>query len=233
MLRALTFLMIFSALTLAVGCQKGTEIPSVTAPAPATSIGNRPQSSMDQAAMLEVAAKGDTAGVKSWLERGVDVNMRGADRNTPIMEAAYGGHLETVKLLLDHGADLSAKKNDGATVVGLAGGHREIEELFANVSQLVAAAAKGDNKTLTQLIDKGTPVNGLDQNGQSALSEAAWNGHLETVKLLLDRGANASIKKADGETPSNLARAQKHLEVVKLLDEALAKKSAGRATDGK
>src|SRR5450432_784529 len=72
------------------------------------------QLSSQEVEMLQVAAKGDNARVNELLERGVDVNMRGNDRNTPLMEAAYAGHFETVKLLLDHGADLSAKKNDGA-----------------------------------------------------------------------------------------------------------------------
>jgi len=176
--------------------------------------------------MLQVAARGDNARVKELLDKGVSVNMRGTDRNTPIMEAAYAGHLETVKLLLDHGADLSAKKNDGATPGGLAHG-KEVIEMFRNVSALVDASTKGNAQALKDLTDKGTPINGLDQFGHSALTEASYGGKTEIVKLLLEKGADPSIKKSDGETPLSLATGQKHDDIVKLLNDAIAKQSKG------
>jgi hypothetical protein len=186
------------------------------------------QLSPQEAEMLQVAAKGDTARVKELLNKGVDVNMRGNDRNTPIMEAAYGGHLDTVKLLLDRGADLSAKKNDGADTRGLAHGN-EVIEVIKNVSTLVDAAAKGNTQELQELINKGTPVNGLDKFGHSALTEACYGGQTQVVKLLLEKGADPTIKKSDGVTPLNLTDGQKHPDIVKLLNEAIAKQSKDAA----
>ena len=227
--RLLLYASILTCLFAFAGCQKGTEVNTASAPNKQTK-----QLTRAQIRMLEVAAAGDTAAVKELLDAGVDVNMRGNDNNTPIMEAAFAGKLETVKLLLDHGADLSAKKNDGETVVALGGGHADIVVLFKNVSAIVVSAGKGDNKSISELIAKGTPVNGLDQFGQSALTEAAWNGHKETVKLLLENNADPNIKKADGEPPINLARAQKHQEIVTMLEQAIAKRSEAKASaDGK
>lgn len=221
MLRVLTLSLLIICAVILAGCQDGTE-PNAPASKPGES---KPQLTRAETAMLEEAAHGNTAAVKGWLEKGVDVNMRGNGNNTPIMEAAFAGQMETVKLLLDHGADLSAKKNDGETVVTLGGGHKDIADLFRNVSALVAAAGKGDNTAVKDLVDKGTPVNGLDPQGQSALTEAAWNGKTETVKLLLEKGANPNIKKADGQTPLSLATAQKHQDIVALLNSASAKGS--------
>lgn len=223
MLRVLRLTLLFAFLSILAGCQEGTERPH--APEPAKGAESRPQLTRAEIAMLLAAASGDTAAVGGWLDKGVDVNMRGGDRNTPIMEAAFAGHLETVKLLLDHGADLSARKNDGETVITLGAGHQDIADLFKTVSALVEAVSKGDNKTVKELIEKGTPVNGLDQHGQSALTEACWNGRTETVKLLLGKGADPNIKKADGQSPLNLAMAQKHQAIVALLNEAIAKRS--------
>jgi uncharacterized protein len=215
--------LIFSLLGILAGCSNDsieTRAPAKTGP-PLT-----PQ----EIEMLEVAAKGNNARVKELLDKGVDVNMLGNDRNTPIMEAAYAGHLETVKLLLDHGADLSAKKNDGATPIGLAGRSKVVVDLFKNVSALVDAASKGNNEILKELMDKGTPLNGLDRFGNSALTAACYGGKTDTVKLLLEKGANPNIKKSDGETPLSLATAQKHAEIVALLNAAIAKQSKGTAT---
>src|ERR1700682_522109 len=179
-----------------------------------------PQLSPLEVEMLIVAAKGENTRVKELLDKGVNVNMRGNDRNTPIMEAAYGGHLDTGKLLLDHGADLRTKKNNGATPSGLTHS-KEVIELFKNVSALVDASGKGNSQVVKELIEKGTPVNGLDQSGRSALTEASWNGKTDIVKLLLEKGADPTIKKSDGETPLSLANGQKHTEIVALLNEAI------------
>jgi ankyrin repeat protein len=183
-----------------------------------------------EAEMLEAAGKGNTARVQELLERGVNVNMRGADGNTPIMEATYGGHLDVIKLLLDHGADLSAKKRDGATAPTLTG-NKDVLALFKNVAALVTAAAGGDVNTVKALLDSGTPVNGLDQAGESALHAACWSGKTEVVKLLLNRGADPEIKKADGASPVNLATGQKHDDIVVLLNEAIAKKAKSPAAN--
>jgi ankyrin repeat protein len=211
----------FSLLSLLAGCSnEGTQTRREPAKTP-------PQLLPLDAAMLQAAGEGDNAKVKDLLAKGVNVNLRGNDHNTPIMEAAYAGHLDTVKLFLDHGADLSARKNDGATPIALAGAHKDVVELFKNVADLVEAAGKGNNPAVKELIDKGTPVNGLDQYGHSALTESCWNGFTDTVKLLLDRGADPNIKKSDGATPLSLAMGQKHQEVVALLNEAIARQSKG------
>jgi uncharacterized protein len=218
MFRVLTIAALFTCAILLAGCQDGTE-PA----APGAKTGDsKPQLTRAETAMLEEAAHGNTAAVKGWLEKGVDVDMRGPDKNTPIMEAAFAGHLETVKMLLDHGADLGAKKKDGETVNSLGAAHKDIMELFSKVNALVEASSKGNLKAAQDLIAKGTPVNGRDIYGQSALMEASWNGKTEIVKLLLEKGANPNIKKADGETPLSLANAQKHQDIAALLTAALA-----------
>lgn len=212
-----------SLLCVFAGCSTdGIETPKPVAKTAAV------QLSPQQVEMLQVAAKGDNARVKELLDRGVDVNMRGNDQNTPIMEAAYGGHFETVKLLLDHGADLSAKKTDGADARGLAHG-KEVIELIKNVSTLVDAATKGNIQELRELIDKGTPVNGLDKFGHSALTEASYGGQTDVVKLLLEKGADPAMKKPDGATPLSLATGKNHAEIVKLLNEAIAKQPKSAA----
>ncbi len=222
---AIKLALTFSLFGILAGCS--TEGPELTRREPAKTTTST--LSPMQVEMLQVAAKGDNARIKELLENGVNVNMRGDDQNTPIMEAAYGMHLDTVKLLLDHGADLSAKKIDGATPIGLARS-KEIVDLFKSVSALVEAANQGNIQIVRELIDKGTPVNGLDQNGRTALSEASWNGKTDVIKLLLEKGADPTIKKSDGESPVSLATSQKHPEVVALLNDAIAKQGKTAAT---
>lgn len=225
MSRWLILLLLFASSGILAGCQKGPE----GSHAPATSSGpvdsaspSSPALTEPETALLEAAGKGDTDGAKSLLAQGVNVNLKGSDGRTPITEAAYGGHLETVKLLLEHGADPSVKKADGETAVSLSAGQKEVSDLFKKVLALVDAASKGDNKSVKELIDKGVPVNALDQYGHAPLTEAAWNGRTETVKLLLEKGADPNIKKSDGSTPVQLAMGQKHQDIVDLLNQSIS-----------
>ena len=214
------FLLIF--IIVVAGCNKPV------AERPAQPVKPTPAVSQDGAALLHAAGTGNVDMAKQLLDQGVDVNFRGSANNTPLMEAAFAGHVGMAKFLLDHGADLSAKKNDGQTPLTFSVDHKELRDLFKDVSDLVEAAGKGDNNALIALVDKGTPVNAVDQYGHTALSESCWNGHTETVKLLLAKGANPTLKKPDGETPLTLATAKKHPDIVALLNEAIAKDSTKR-----
>lgn len=182
-----------------------------------------------EAEMLEAAGKGNTARVRELLDSGVKVNMRGPDRNTPLMEAAYGGHAETVKLLLERGADPSVKKRDGATAWTLTS-NSQVLDVFKNVEALVTAAGEGNETAVKDLMRKGTPINALNRSGEAPLHTASWHGKTEIVKLLLDNGANPELKKADGATPLSLASGQNHQQIVTLLNEAISKQPAATKT---
>lgn len=182
-----------------------------------------------EAEMLEVAGKGNTARVRELLDSGVNVNMRGPDRNTPVMEAAYAGHAETVKLLLERGADLSVKKRDGATARTLTS-NSQVLEMFKNLDALVTTAGEGNETAVKDLMRKGTPLNALNGSGEAPLHTAAWFGRTEIVKLLLANGANPELKKADGASPLDLASGRNHPEIVALLNEAISKKPAPKGT---
>ena len=56
---------------------------------------------------LHVAAEeGDMDKVKSLLERGVDVNARDANEQTPLHVAAVKGNVDVVRLLIEQGAEV-------------------------------------------------------------------------------------------------------------------------------
>ena len=90
-------------------------------------------------------------------------------------------------------------------------------------SELLAAAFRGDNEAVRDLLAKGVNVNIKDVDGRSPLTEAAWNGHSETIKLLLEHGADPRVKKNDGETALSLATARGQRDAAALLKKALTK----------
>ena len=54
--------------------------------------------------LQDAARKGDAAAVKQLLDEGVDVNTKFRYNATALFYAADHGHVEVVKVLLDHGA---------------------------------------------------------------------------------------------------------------------------------
>jgi ankyrin repeat protein len=85
--------------------------------------------------LIEAADQGNVPKVTELLRAGVHVNaiVNGRFNWTPLMHAAYRGHLECVQVLLDHGAEVNHACNDCFTAATLAAseGHWEIVRLLA------------------------------------------------------------------------------------------------------
>jgi len=68
----------------------------------------------------EAANSGAAEVIKLLLERGADINSRGAYNRTPLFRAAFAGNEEVVLLLLKSGADPRLRADDGQTAFDVA-----------------------------------------------------------------------------------------------------------------
>ena len=57
------------------------------------------------------------------------------------------------------------------------------------------------------LLRQGVNINGLDEQGNTALYYAARKGNLSIVQCLVEQGANKNKSSNDGKTPINIASA--------------------------
>lgn len=82
------------------------------------------------AALHYAAAVGNNPIVQLLLDHSAYIDAESPNQTTPIMMAARGGHILTVKLLLDEGADLTLKNGAGMTALDFAraGGFKDIVE---------------------------------------------------------------------------------------------------------
>jgi ankyrin repeat protein len=87
------------------------------------------------------------------------------------VHAAGTGHLQTVRFLLDHGADPDVRTTQGG-------------------SALYWAASNGHREVAALLLERGVAVNVARDCGWTPLTAAIYNGHEEIADLLLGAGAN-------------------------------------------
>ena len=138
----------------------------------------------------------DNPGV--WKAKG----MRGS---TPLMAAALYGDAESVRLLLERGADPNVPNDAKATAL--------------------MYAVESTEKTRL-LLDHGADPNARSEDGQTPLLVAASRpGALSVVKLLLDHGANPSSQNPASGSPLTLAAAAGDADLIKLLLERGAPKN--------
>lgn len=101
-------------------------------------------------------------------------NLHGPGGTTPLMQAALYGDTDSVRLLLDNGADPNIANEAGATALMWAVNELEKTRL---------------------LLDRGADVNARSADSRTALLIAAGRfGSREVVRLLLDRGADIKVK---------------------------------------
>ena len=93
-----------------------------------------------------------------------------SDNNLALIKAAKRGQLKKVLKLLNKGADVNAKNEDGEIAI-------------------ITATFAGHKKVVVELIRAGADVSIKDENGLSALMWAFY-GRPEIVKDLLESGAN-------------------------------------------
>ncbi|MEO8838085.1 MAG: ankyrin repeat domain-containing protein [Herbaspirillum sp.] len=74
-------------------------------------------------ALHYAASVGNNEIVQLLLDNYAYIDAESANKTTPLMMAARGGHILTVKLLLDEGADVGIKNNLGMTALDFAKKH--------------------------------------------------------------------------------------------------------------
>ena len=118
--------------------------------------------------------------------------------NTALHVAAVQGHTACIGVLLDRGADIKIKTNQGLTALHIA----------AHQSHTVCIGV---------LLDRGADAEIKTNQGATALHLATQRGHTECIGVLLDRGADIESKESQGFTALHVATDQGHIECTRLL----------------
>ncbi|KAJ1483486.1 ankyrin repeat-containing domain protein [Baffinella frigidus] len=93
-------------------------------------------------ALWTASGQGRTEEVQRLLTEGAAIEERGGPKeSSPLNEASLYGREDIVRLLLEHGADLQARDNDGMTSLHLAASMGSQQNVPSESQFCVAAAA--------------------------------------------------------------------------------------------
>ncbi|XP_059143881.1 transient receptor potential cation channel subfamily A member 1 homolog isoform X2 [Physella acuta] len=126
------------------------------------------------------------------------VNDEDENSNTALHVAARYGHHKVAQILLNFGADVSARN-------------------FNRWTPLDLAASKGWTKTCLILLKEDAALEPTDKNKTTPLHLASSFGHARVIQLLIDWGADVSLKDDEGRNCLDRAIENNHILVAKVI----------------
>jgi ankyrin repeat protein len=149
------------------------------------------------------------------------------------MHASTRGATDAIKILVEAGADVNAKSDNGTTPLIQAASNNRLEAIRLLLEQradpdarhgqfsataLHWTAGSGRLEATQALIAGKANLNLQDKAGRTALMMEADNGNLDVVKALLDAKADITLADSNGQRAVDWARKKNHTAIVKLLE---------------
>lgn len=172
--------------------------------------------------------RGDLDQVKRHIAWDTDIRSPLPDGRTPLHVVAADGREVFVRLLLEHGADPTARDAKGHTPLetALLNGRLQVvmvlaprgSALDANALLLEAARQGTSHRDVIDFLRRrGADLETRDANGDTPLIIAVRRNDRVMVRHLLDRGANPFATDAAGKSALAIAEESKNEDVARLL----------------
>nr|WP_298797700.1 ankyrin repeat domain-containing protein [uncultured Acetobacter sp.] len=156
-----------------------------------------------EALFINAAREGEADLLSSFLDAGMDPNLRVEKGYTPLILATYNGNIEAVSTLLMRGAKPDLQDEKGATA-------------------LAGVAFKGYLPIARMLLEAGAQVDVPNAVGRTPLMFAVMFGRDDMARLLLQAGASPTHRDGEGLNAQDLAQRQGNAALVALFKEPKA-----------
>lgn len=181
------------------------------------------------------AKRRDLTLVQALLAAGSTVGVHCGDSGETALDvAAGGGHVDMMRALIRHGADMNAGDSTGVTALhGAAlknqvGAIDALVELGANVdvqggkddarwTPLHLASDQGSSEAVCALLRHRADIRRLGKDRCTALHLASRRGIISTVHALLAARASLTFRTSSGDSALDSAASMGHAEVMKVL----------------
>lgn len=172
----------------------------------------------------------DYEGVRLILDLGCDVNHMGYWKKSPLHQAVMRGRdLVFIQLLVERGADVNAKRYDGATACYLASlqGRQNVVDFlvnngasqdFSTVERFLVACGLGQADQVQELLqDEPELMSRLNPDQHALIASLGAIGNLQGLKTMLVAGFDIAARDSQGFTALHWAAWYGHLDCVKFL----------------
>ncbi|XP_060088669.1 DNA-binding protein RFXANK [Heteronotia binoei] len=168
---------------------------------------------LDTLSIYQLAAQGELTLLMENLQKDENLVNKPDKRGfTPLMWASAFGEMESVRCLLELGADPHALAHQRESALSL-------------------ASTGGYTGIVILLLEKNVDINSYDWNGGTPLLYAVRGNHVKCVETLLARGADLTTEADSGYTPMDLAVALGHKKVQQVIENHILKLFRNRETD--
>ena len=198
--------------------------------------------SMDGESLIQVAILADGAQtsddpaevVRTLLDHGADLESPNENRRTALLAACHKCDAQSIRLLLDRGANADAIDHkgwsayhyltyskcdaDAFNLLHAAGANLNHRSQSEGNTALVVAVSACDTERVRILLELGANTELARQNGITPLHFAVHEGLMDIARLLLEAGAPVNLKGGSAESPPlHLAAASGDVAMIDLL----------------
>ncbi|OQV07153.1 Ankyrin repeat-containing protein [Cladophialophora immunda] len=165
-------------------------------------------------------------------QHNLQLDARNMYGSTALHEAAFFGHQEVAKILVENGANLLDTNYGQSTPIFLAVSYGQLEMVKLllrygrdqldcpgpkGFTALHKAVEQGDEEMVTILLQEGALLGATDNQGTTALHVAAFRGYLSIAESLVRAGAVVHVKDKEGLCPLDYAATGGFTDVVAFL----------------
>ncbi len=155
---------------------------------------------------MAAVKRNDEAAVAALIKQGVSLDAPDGGGDYPLIMAAYKGHTQITKMLLEAGASVA------------------VLDPGMKATALHAAAYAGHAEPSRLLIQFGVDIDKQGpNNGYTALHDSIWQNNIDVAKVIIDAGARLDLESHEGETPLEMARKRKRREIAAMIEAKLGR----------
>lgn len=158
--------------------------------------------------------------IKLLLNKECDIDTTDINGNTPLIDAAAKGFVNSFQILLETGASVSKQNNDEKSALDYASEKPEIGKIIKELQQqnpnkLYQAVVNNDHETVWKLIEADASLDLTLEDGKSILHLVATHSRLNVFKLLFNEGiTEINTTDKEGNAPLHEAAEQNNVEII-------------------
>ncbi len=169
--------------------------------------------------------------IENWISKFEhEVNVLDTNGNSPLMRAVRVGNPAMIRLLMDNGADLDIRNDDGYSAVtfalmdqrfGIADilleKAKDVNAKDLEYTTIIDAAGSDYKNIVKRFLDNKFDINERGINGETAVMRSVAKNRLKMTQFLINNGADIRLTDSYGTTALMIASREGYYDIANLL----------------